>query len=68
MGWGVGLVIAGIGLFSVFIVFMAIGAFDQWHIQNDTQLTFVFSVPVLIAVVGVILVVVGVVKAFRARK
>lgn len=68
MGWGVGLVIAGIGLFSVFIVFMAIGAFDQWHIQNDTQLTLVFSVPVLMAVVGLILIVVGLVKAFRAPK
>ncbi|MDW9248442.1 hypothetical protein C7S13_4067 [Burkholderia cepacia] len=47
---------------------MAIGAFDQWHIQNDTQLTLVFAVPVLMAVAGLILFVVGVVNAFRARK
>ncbi|WP_155635356.1 hypothetical protein [Burkholderia cepacia] len=68
MGWGAGLIVAGVGLFSVFIVFMAIGAFAQWHIQNDTQLTLVFAVPVLMAVAGLILIVVGVVNAFRARK
>ncbi|WP_423383548.1 hypothetical protein [Burkholderia sp. LMG 32019] len=66
LGWGVGLIVAGIGLCSIFIVFMAIGAFDQWHIQSDAQLNFVFSVPVLIVVIGLTLVIVGLVKAFKA--
>ncbi|WP_412529641.1 hypothetical protein [Burkholderia lata] len=68
LGLGVGLIGAGIGLFSVVIVFLAIGAFDQWHIQSGAQLNFVFSVPVLILVIGLTLVVVGLIKAFRARK
>lgn len=68
LGWGVGLIGAGICLFSVLIVFLAIGAFDQWHIQSGAQLNFVFSVPVLILVIGLTLVVVGLIKAFRARK
>jgi dipeptide/tripeptide permease len=71
LGWGVGLIAAGIGLFSVLIVFLAIGAFDQWHIQSDAQLSVAFSAPVLIVVIGLTLVIVGLVKAinaFRARK
>ncbi|MBN3822080.1 hypothetical protein G3O00_00410 [Burkholderia sp. Ac-20384] len=66
LGWGVGLIGAGIGLFSVLIVFLAIGAFDQWHIQGGAQLNFVFSVPVLIVVIGLTLVIVGLIKAFKA--
>ncbi|WP_175002057.1 hypothetical protein [Burkholderia lata] len=66
LGWGVGLIGAGIGLFSVLIVFLAIGAFDQWHIQSGAQLNFVFSVPVLIVAIGLTLVIVGLIKAFKA--
>lgn len=68
LGWGIGLIVAGIGLFSVLIVFLAIGAFDQWHIQTDAQLNFVFSVPALIVVIGLTLVIVGLVKAFKALR
>lgn len=68
LGWGVGIIVAGICLLPFLVVLMAIGAFDQWHIQSGTQLNFVFSVPVLIVVIGLILVIVGLVKAFRARK
>ncbi|MDN7442367.1 hypothetical protein QZM64_24715 [Burkholderia cepacia] len=68
MGWGVGLVGAGICLSAALFVLLIIGAFDQWHIQSDAQLSFVFSVPVLMVFVGLVLFVVGVVNAFRARK
>ncbi|KVW08319.1 hypothetical protein IMT09_04015 [Burkholderia cepacia] len=68
MGWGVGLVAAGICLCVALFVLLIIGAFDQWHIQSDAQLSFVFSVPVLMVFVGLALFVVGVVNAFRARR
>ncbi|QRR10815.1 hypothetical protein FPJ27_32265 [Burkholderia sp. MS455] len=68
LAWGGGMLVAGVGLFSILIVFLAIGAFDQWHIQSDAQIGFVLSVPVLIVAAGLILIIIGLVKGFRARK
>lgn len=47
LGWGAGLVVVGVGLLPVLIVFLAIGAFDQWHIKSEGQVLFYFSVPIL---------------------
>ncbi|WP_155632823.1 hypothetical protein [Burkholderia cepacia] len=62
MGWGVGLVIAGVVLSAALFVLLIIGAF------GDAKLTLVFSVPVLMVFVGLVLFIVGVVKAIRTRK
>ncbi|WP_174429758.1 hypothetical protein [Burkholderia metallica] len=51
----------------VLIVFLAIGAFDQWHIQSEGQVLFYFSVPILMAFVGLILIGIGLVKRFKER-
>lgn len=62
MGWGVGLVAAAICLSVALFVLLIIGAF------GDEKLTLVFSVPVLMVFVGLVLFIVGVVKAIRTRK
>ncbi|MBR7941404.1 hypothetical protein [Burkholderia cenocepacia] len=67
LGWGAGLVVVGVGLLPVLIVFLAIGAFDQWHIQSEGQVMFYFSLPILMAFVGLILIGVGLVKRFKER-
>ncbi|KVK83614.1 hypothetical protein WS90_11955 [Burkholderia cepacia] len=62
MGWGVGLVAAAICLSVALFVLLIIGAF------GDEKLTLVFSVPVLMVFVGLVLFIVGVAKAIRTRK
>ncbi|MDR0245422.1 MAG: hypothetical protein LBJ65_27805 [Burkholderia sp.] len=68
LGWGVGMIVAGSGLFPFLVVLMAIGAFDQWHIQGDAQLNLVFTVAVLIVAIGLVLIIADLVKRFKARK
>ncbi|MCA7901522.1 hypothetical protein LGM39_19300 [Burkholderia cepacia] len=64
---GGGMLVAGIGLFSFCIVALAIGVFDKLQIRMD-EVSIIAIVPALISVAGVILIVVGLVKAFRVRK
>lgn len=67
LGWGGILLVGGIGLFSFAIVALAIGVFDKFQIQSDAQVTFVISVPVLIAAIGFVLIIVGLFKRFKTR-
>lgn len=62
------MLVVGVGVFSILIVLLAIGAFDQWHIQSDGQITLVLSVPIFIVAVGLVLIIIGLVKGFSARK
>ncbi|KVL70736.1 hypothetical protein WJ50_06045 [Burkholderia ubonensis] len=57
----------GIALFSFAIVALAIGVFDKFQIQSDAQVTFVMSVPVLIAAIGLVLIIAGLFKRFNTR-
>ncbi|CAB3746052.1 hypothetical protein BPA30113_00783 [Burkholderia paludis] len=67
MAWGAGMLVAGFGLFSVFCISLAIGVFDQLGITMD-DVSFIVIVAVLMAAIGLILIVVGLVNAFRARR
>lgn len=61
------MLVAGFGLFSIFFISLAIGVFDKLGIDMD-GVSFIVIVAVLIATIGLILVIVGLVKAFRARR
>jgi hypothetical protein len=61
------MLVAGLGLFSFCIVSLAIGVFDKLDIGMDGVSNIVL-VPILITVIGLVLIIVGLVKAFRTRK
>jgi len=61
------MLVVGIGLVSFCIVALAIGVFDKLQIRMD-EVSLIIIVPVLIAAIGLILIIVGLVKGFRARK
>ncbi|KVL56567.1 hypothetical protein WT01_23120 [Burkholderia cepacia] len=60
------MVVAGIVLFSFCIVALAIGAFDKLQIRID-EVSLIVIVPALVTVAGIVVIVVGLVNAFRAR-